>query len=213
MARARGALDPMLARSAFTIAAPGALRRSDECQQGKVGPEGQNDLPCFVERFKLYRPKAALRGTLRMETPVLYFHAPRETTVDVSVRFNNGLITEWFPAATVAPAETVGDDTVGKAGFTGTVRWPSVTIQPDGPERYPVQSRSSHYYRARERNAAPIYAGRLRRGRGWRRRAFRKTSGEPGGAHRVAMNAARTIASSTAIASQVVFATLFISAP
>jgi hypothetical protein len=129
-------------------------------EQGQATPwlplESQNDLPCFVERFKHYRPKAALRGTLRMETPVLYFYAPSETTVDVSVRFNNGLITEWFPAATVAPAQPVGDDSLAKAGFTGTVRWPRVKIQPGGPERYPVQSRNSHYYRARETDAAPI---------------------------------------------------------
>src|SRR5215213_196558 len=76
-------------------------------EQGEAAPwlplEGQNDLPCFVERYKHFRPKAAVKGTLRMETPVLYFYAAKDTTVDVSVRFNNGLITEWFPAATVSP--------------------------------------------------------------------------------------------------------------
>jgi hypothetical protein len=129
-------------------------------EQGEATPwlplEGQSDLPCFVERFKHYRPKAAVRGTLRMETPVLYFYAARETTVDVSVRFNNGLITEWFPAAAVTPAEPVGDDSLMKTGFAGSARWTRVRIQPGGPERYPVQSQGSHYYRARETDAAPI---------------------------------------------------------
>src|SRR5215218_6613444 len=59
--------------------------------------QAANDLPCFVERFRRYRGKGFIRGTVRLETPVLYFYAPRETTVDVSVRFPGGLITEWYP--------------------------------------------------------------------------------------------------------------------
>src|SRR4026209_2599939 len=48
--------------------------------------EGQNDLPCFVERFRYFRAKSAIAAPVRMETPVLYFYAPLETAVDVSVR-------------------------------------------------------------------------------------------------------------------------------
>ena len=61
---------------------------------------GPSDLPCFVERSGFYL-KGAIRGTVRMETPVLYFYAPTETTVDVNVRFRSGVITEWFPHAAV----------------------------------------------------------------------------------------------------------------
>src|SRR5687768_6356770 len=74
--------------------------------------EGQNDLPCFVERFRYYRPKSSMAATVRMETPVLYFYAPRETSVDVSVRFPGGLVTEWYPRAAVTPAAVVTDDTL-----------------------------------------------------------------------------------------------------
>ena len=70
---------------------------------------GSDDLPCFVERFRRYRGKGFVRGTVRMETPVLYFYAPRETSVNVSVGFPGGLITEWFPRADVSPAEPVAD--------------------------------------------------------------------------------------------------------
>ena len=66
---------------------------------------GSDDLPCFVERFRRYRGKGFVRGTVRMETPVLYFYAPRETSVNVSVGFPGGLITEWFPRADVSPSE------------------------------------------------------------------------------------------------------------
>jgi len=47
----------------------------------------------------------ALAGTVRMETPVLYFYAPRDTIVDVRVRFHGGVITEWFPHASVAQSD------------------------------------------------------------------------------------------------------------
>src|SRR6185295_15827997 len=46
---------------------------------------GPTDLPCFVERSR-FNLKGGLSGTVRMETPVLYFYAPRDTTVNVNVR-------------------------------------------------------------------------------------------------------------------------------
>src|SRR5437899_9740960 len=60
------------------------------------------DLPSFVERYRDAPAKAGLRGTIRMETPVLYFYSPQETTVSVHVSFRDGLITEWYPHATPA---------------------------------------------------------------------------------------------------------------
>jgi hypothetical protein len=33
----------------------------------------------------------------RMETPVIYFYSAKPKKVDVSVRFNGGRITEWYP--------------------------------------------------------------------------------------------------------------------
>src|SRR5438093_8059280 len=58
---------------------------------------GPTDLPCFVHRFR--NVKYALAGTVRMETPVLYFYASREATASVKVRFPKGVITEWYPSA------------------------------------------------------------------------------------------------------------------
>src|SRR5258708_5818684 len=45
---------------------------------------GSTDLPPFVNRFGY---KAGLRGTVRMETPVLYFHSSKEADVSVKVSF------------------------------------------------------------------------------------------------------------------------------
>ena len=72
-----------------------------------AGPDGQavqwspltgsTDLPGFVEQFQKGGYKVGLRGTVRMETPVLYFYAPAEQTVSVKVSFSKGVITEWYP--------------------------------------------------------------------------------------------------------------------
>jgi hypothetical protein len=48
---------------------------------------GSTDLPSFVEHFREVAFKGGLRGATRMETPVLYFYSPRETTVSVNVSF------------------------------------------------------------------------------------------------------------------------------
>src|SRR5262245_36582216 len=58
--------------------------------------EETSDLPKFVYTSGL---KGRLRATVRMETPVLYFHSDRETRVSVRVAFPRGTITEWYPRA------------------------------------------------------------------------------------------------------------------
>src|SRR2546427_3833332 len=63
---------------------------------------GPTDLPCFVERNR-FNIKGSLSGTVRMETPVLYFYTTQPATVNINVRFRNGIITEWFPRAAVTP--------------------------------------------------------------------------------------------------------------
>ena len=61
---------------------------------------GSTDLPGFVEHFRDGNFKVGLRGTVRMETPVLYFYDSREENVSVKVSFSQGVITEWYPHAT-----------------------------------------------------------------------------------------------------------------
>jgi hypothetical protein len=121
--------------------------------------EGQDDLPCFVERFRNVRAKFALSGTVRMETPVIYFYAPQATTVDVSVRFPAGLVTEWFPRAQVTPAAQVTNATLTSSGFASTATWSKVAITPGAPEAFLTEPRSSHYYAARRTDAAPLKVG------------------------------------------------------
>jgi len=85
--------------------------------------------------------KGCTEGTIRMETPVLYFYSDRETTMSVKVDFPKGKITEWYPAA-----RNVGQG----------IDWGLVRILPRGDVSYPTEKGDSHYYPARETDANPI---------------------------------------------------------
>lgn len=116
---------------------------------------GPTDLPCFVER-NAFNVKGALSGTVRMETPVLYFYPARETMVNVAVRFGSGVITEWFPHAVVTPSLPPASAT------SQTIVWRNVKILPGSAEDYPVEAGASHYYAARRTAAAPLLSGSQR---------------------------------------------------
>jgi len=119
---------------------------------------GGSDLPCFVRMLNPNGIKAlvsglpAVRATVRMETPVIYFYAEQETTARVFVRFPQGLISEWYPAATVEPVFLPAD----AADATGTIHWPRVTIRPGPDPAFPREPGDSHYYPARETDASPV---------------------------------------------------------
>ena len=55
------------------------------------------DLPPFVHGLEKRGGITTLQ--LKMETPVVYFHAPGTWRLDVDVRFPRGLVTEWWPTA------------------------------------------------------------------------------------------------------------------
>jgi hypothetical protein len=141
---------------------------------------GPTDLPCFVEHFlppplsivgkvagviitPLNQSAASqydfLRGTtwakVRMETPVLYFYSPRDVTVDVSVQFPRGLITEWYPKAS-STARTPTNEQLRSPAYVGSIAWNGVAVTPAMQARYPRNAGESHYYAARETEAAPV---------------------------------------------------------
>ena len=116
---------------------------------------GPQDLPCFVERVR-YRPKSTLYGTVRMETPVIYFYSPQATTVNVRVRFHDGLVTEWFPRAAVTPSLI---DARQATPRHSTIEWKDVRVVPGGSSTFPTEARASHYYPARVTDAAAVTVG------------------------------------------------------
>lgn len=113
---------------------------------------GASDLPSFVFHFRDPGFKGGLRGTVRMETPVLYFYSPQETDVSVKVDFPRGVITEWYPAAKVAPLTTG----LYESGSVGRIAWPTVKIRPEMSAPLPENNHTSHYYAARNTAAAAV---------------------------------------------------------
>jgi len=118
---------------------------------------GSTDLPGFVEHFRTPEFKLGLRGTVRMETPVLYFYDSREESVAVEVSFVKGLITEWYPRASrVGPSANPADWSLFQGQWDGSIAWDAVTISPSLRAEFPRQPGDSHYYAARMTSATPL---------------------------------------------------------
>jgi hypothetical protein len=128
----------------------------------------KDDLPGFVNDFGYRGFKWRLRGTVRMETPVMYFYSAHELDAHVRVEFPQGLITEWYPRAGYEiyqksvdgsmrrlEANLNGIDTSLRS-LTGGIEWRNIKVQPDTAPLLPVESGPSRYYAARGTDAAPI---------------------------------------------------------
>ena len=121
---------------------------------------GSTDLPSFVEHFRDGRFKIGLRGTVRMETPVLYFYDSREQQVSVKVSFAKGVITEWYPHATrVEPTANLFDGSLYQAHADGSIAWDAVTVSPSLTAEFPREAQDSPYYSARQTSATPLRVG------------------------------------------------------
>ncbi|HAB15705.1 MAG TPA: hypothetical protein PLX89_01720 [Verrucomicrobiota bacterium] len=137
-------------------------------------PFTRTDLPKFVyERrrpfpesilgrnrlgFEMFSTKDSRSWLQRMETPVIYFHTDRPITLRARVGFPKGLITEWFPQA-AAFGPVFGVENVLPDSRESFLEWPSVTISPDNDRPrvpLPQDSKASHYYAARNVQAARV---------------------------------------------------------
>lgn len=119
---------------------------------------GPSDLPCFVTTLNPNSIKVnaqggipGLKAPVRMETPVLYFYSPVATTARVSVGFPQGLFSEWYPQATVAMAQPGNS-----RQWQWQIKWSNVEIAPGARDVFPTEPDNSHYYAARETDAAPV---------------------------------------------------------
>ncbi len=124
---------------------------------------GSTDLPGFVKHFRNAGFKRGLRGTVRMETPVLYFYSAREATVAVKVAFSKGVITEWYPdASRVEPTATLTDASLNSGNnlsgkqADGGIAWDAVTLEPGAAAELPREKRDNPYYAARETSSTPL---------------------------------------------------------
>jgi hypothetical protein len=127
---------------------------------------GSTDLPAFVEHFQTPDFKGGLRGTVRMETPVLYFYTNHPTTISVHVSFSQGLITEWYPHAN--RVEPVGLQTQTRMVSylqdwsrrqkqpDSSISWDSIALEPNSSASLPREGRTNHYYAARQTSSTPL---------------------------------------------------------
>jgi hypothetical protein len=109
---------------------------------------GPTDLPKFVHTsqnlaggLRHAYSKIDLDGSVRMETPVLYFYSPGEMEASVKVDFPRGKITEWYPQA---------------RSVTTSIDWGRVKIIPGATMNLPVEYSASHYYAARDTDSAAV---------------------------------------------------------
>jgi hypothetical protein len=131
-----------------------------------AGKEGQavewtqlsaTDLPQFVEHISDINFKRGLRGTIRMETPVMYFYSPHDVTVSARVAFFKGLITEWYPHADrVQPGGVVRNTNLKLLSADGSIAWNEVAVSPNLAGEFPREVKSNRYYAARETSSSPL---------------------------------------------------------
>jgi hypothetical protein len=118
---------------------------------------GSTDLPRFVEHFSDIDYKVGLRGTIRMETPVLYFYSARDVTASVQVSFSKGVFTEWYPhAVRCEPSKALRNTDLLQLRADGTLAWSGVTVSRNLSGEFPREARSNRYYAARETSSTGL---------------------------------------------------------
>ena len=118
---------------------------------------GSADLPAFVEHFRNAGFNRGLRGTVRMETPVIYLYDSREETVSVKVALSQGVITEWYPRASrVEPAANLFDGSLYQQHSDGSIAWDFVTLSPILRDEFPRENLDNQYYAARMTSSTPL---------------------------------------------------------
>jgi hypothetical protein len=129
--------------------------------------------------------KSALVTLQRMETPVIYFYADKEQTVDLAVRFPKGGITEWYPQAPqvgpsfvppgpmitkldsglhhcgVSPSFTLASVFDHRDIKDSIIHWSDLNVVPAAPDTaagqlLPADNSGSHYFAARQTDSAYV---------------------------------------------------------
>lgn len=130
----------------------------------------EHRLPNFVRSHAGFSPankgwdRPVKNVTIKMETPVLYFYAEKETPVTVDVGFNGGSISQWYPERSageelpalprpvtdIAQLREMAPVDFAK-GFSGSIQWKVSVLAPDTKEKInaPVSWETPQWPRAR----------------------------------------------------------------
>src|SRR5262245_4494791 len=129
---------------------PGTVLVADPSGSPTVMPAAN-----YGKLFDYDTARSGLKGTVRMETPVLYFYSARPADVKVSVRFPQGLFTEWYPRAQVDQLPSFANVLAAAPKSAASIEW-AAKIRPGTRPTLPSGDTPSHYYAARDTDAAPI---------------------------------------------------------
>lgn len=140
-------------------------------------PFTESDLPNFVHtrrkpadgpavraqavNLRMLMSKETTHWFQRMETPVIYFHSAKPLRLTATVELPNGLITEWYPAAT-AYGPVFGVTNLLPEASQSFATWTDLEILPRDAASNgtipnpPKESAASHYYAARNAQSNPV---------------------------------------------------------
>lgn len=111
--------------------------------------------------------KQCLPSLQRMETPVIYFYSDVPRTVDITIDFPQGKITEWYPQATeIGSSQLVSSEDFrahhgAPAGVGSLICWSEVEVLPGqagaaGVDTLPTGTSGNHYFAARATDSAML---------------------------------------------------------
>ena len=96
--------------------------------------------------------------TMRLETPVVYFHLPdgvKETRLDLNVKFNGGYLTQYFPIAKTTPSDARELYNPITEKTQGGLNWNGLVV---GTSKTPPETSSGIWNAPRNVNAANVQA-------------------------------------------------------
>ncbi|MFT3839618.1 MAG: hypothetical protein QM723_21720 [Myxococcaceae bacterium] len=119
----------------------------------------QSDLPAFVHsgfRFVEGFGKGGIYANVRMETPVIYFYSDEDVLASVRVRMPAGSLTEWYPSVLTSMPAGDSPDVHQQHSDAHLLDWGAFKVLPHAHDALPDEHKPSHYYAAREVDAAEV---------------------------------------------------------
>lgn len=97
---------------------------------------------------RLQFPQPPVDYSLRMETPVVYFHSKEKRTVSLMAAYSSGIVTEWYPRAT-------DYSTDNNQAF---ILWDNILVDPTlADSEFPAATKEgAHYFAARATSGTPV---------------------------------------------------------
>lgn len=119
--------------------------------------ENQADLPSFV---KVWSEQPAL-GPILIRKPILYFYTQEKMKVNVTARFPEGILTQWYPDVTTFAPQRDGRIRPGNnqaQSRNGTLSWQQIELDPETDASMFANVRENHpwWHLARDTDATPV---------------------------------------------------------